>query len=173
MDNTNYHKKLVDELTFTDDGMFQEVLRDPEICAELVERLLHVVELDDKSLKVIYNSSAYEKESNEKIRDFLKYIYTNEPGEDDFSKRISAMVEKIKDNDKFRRDYAAMNLHDRDIQRAAKKEGIAVGFEQGTRQKAVETAKNLLKMKLLTTTQIAQATSLTLEEIDKLAITIQ
>ncbi len=74
MDNTNYHKKLVDELTFTDDGMFQEVLRDPEICAEN-----NYVELDDKSLKVIYNSSAYEKESNEKIRDFLKYIYTNEP----------------------------------------------------------------------------------------------
>ena len=42
MENTNYHKKTVDELTFTDDGMFQAVLRDPEICAELVERLLHV-----------------------------------------------------------------------------------------------------------------------------------
>ncbi len=25
-----------------DDGMFQEVLRNPEICAELVERLLHI-----------------------------------------------------------------------------------------------------------------------------------
>ncbi len=37
-----FHPKPVDELTFTDDGMFQEVLRNPEICAELVERLLHV-----------------------------------------------------------------------------------------------------------------------------------
>jgi len=37
-----YRTKTVDELTFTDNGMFQEVLRDPEICAELVERLLHV-----------------------------------------------------------------------------------------------------------------------------------
>ena len=37
-----YRIKTVDELTFTDNGMFQEVLRDPEICAELVERLLHV-----------------------------------------------------------------------------------------------------------------------------------
>ena len=34
--------KTIDELTFTDDGMFQAVLHDPEICAELVERLLHV-----------------------------------------------------------------------------------------------------------------------------------
>ena len=36
------HPKPVDELTFTDDGMFQAVLRDPEICAELIERLLHL-----------------------------------------------------------------------------------------------------------------------------------
>jgi hypothetical protein len=156
MENTNYHKKSVDELTFTDDGMFQAVLRDPEIYAEN-----NYVELDDKSLKVIYNSSAYEKESNEKIRDFLKYIYTNEPGEDDFSKRISAMVEKIKDNDKFRRDYAAMNLHDRDIQRAAKKEGA--------QEKAVENAINFLRMKIGTVEQIAQGTGLPVEEVEKLA----
>ena len=37
-----YRAKTVEELTFTDDGMFQAVLHDPEICAELVERLLHV-----------------------------------------------------------------------------------------------------------------------------------
>ena len=34
--------KSIDELTFTDDGMFQAVLHDREICAELVERLLNV-----------------------------------------------------------------------------------------------------------------------------------
>ena len=34
--------KTVDELTFTDDGMFQAVMHDPTICAELVERLLHI-----------------------------------------------------------------------------------------------------------------------------------
>ncbi len=38
----NYKRKSVDELTFTDDGMFQEVLRDPKISAEFVERLLHI-----------------------------------------------------------------------------------------------------------------------------------
>ena len=34
--------KSVDQLTFTDDGMFQTVMRNPKICAELVERLLDV-----------------------------------------------------------------------------------------------------------------------------------
>ncbi len=231
-----FHPKPVDELTFTDDGMFQEVLRDPEICAGLVDRLLHLsvghieypelektiapyytskgvrldvylkdsdkiidvelqsypqealgkrtryyqsmidmdslmkgedyselkdsyilfickkdpfkdenknhfglpcytfrniceekpaVNLNDKSLKVIYNASAYREANDERIRNFLRFIHTNEPGKDDFSNRLSALVEKIKDNEKFRRDYAAMNLHDRDLTRAAKREGAA------------------------------------------------
>ena len=115
--------KTVDELTFTDDGMFQAVMHDPTICAELVERLLHIrvkqinypklekqiapysciedgkVKLHDNSFKVIYNASAYVKE-------------------------------------KFRRDYAAMNLHDRDLIRIAKKEASL--------EKSVETARKLL-----------------------------
>ena len=240
--------KSVDELTFTDDGMFQAVLHDPEICAELIERLLHVqvkkieypelektiapfytsksirldvylkdedkvidvecqsypqdnlgrrtryyqsmidvdslmkgqdytelkdsyilfictydpfkdsdgrpyglpcytfrngcsenleVDLNDKCLKVIYNSSAYEKADDEKIRGFLHYISTNEPGEDDFSRRLCALVEQIKQNEKFRSDYAAMNLHDRDIIRRTKSEA--------RQEKAVEDAVMLIK----------------------------
>ena len=233
MSESIYHRKTVDELTFTDDGMFQAVLREPEICAELIERLLHLkvktveypelektiapyystkgvrldvylkdddkiidieiqsypqealgkrtryyqsmidmdslmkgqdypelkdsyilfickedpfkddddkpfglpcysfrniceenasVKLNDKSIKVIYNSSAYEKEEDERIRNLLHFISTNEPGRDDFSNRLSSLVEKIKDDEEFRSDYAAMNLHDRDIQRAARRE---------------------------------------------------
>ena len=37
-----YHQKSVDELSFTDNGMFQEVLREPQICTEFVERLLKI-----------------------------------------------------------------------------------------------------------------------------------
>ena len=254
MTESIFHPKPVDELTFTDDGMFQAVLRDPDICAELVERLLHIrvnhveypelektiapyyttkgvrldvyikdtdkiidvelqsypqealgkrtryyqsmidmdslmkgqdyselkdsyilfickhdpfkdenknfyglpcytfrniceenplVNLNDKSLKLIYNASAYEKEVDERIRSFLHFIHTNEPGKDDFSNRLSALVEKIKDNEIFRRDYAAMNLHDRDLTRAAKREGIAEGLLQGAAQKASEAAIKL------------------------------
>ena len=238
--------KSIDELTFTDDGIFQAVLHDNEICAELVERLLHVrvnhveypelekqiapyystkgvrldvylkdedkiidieiqnypqealgkrtryyqsmidmdslmkgedypelkesyvlfickndpfkneadnyyglprytfkniceenssVNLNDKSCKVIYNASAYKEEKDERIRNFLHFICTNEPGDDDFSKRLSLLVEKIKDNEKFRRDYAAMNLHDRDIIRATRREAI--------HEVQIETAINL------------------------------
>ena len=54
-----------------------------------------------------------------------------------------------------------MNLHDRDITRAAKREGIAEGAEQ----KAIEAAQNLLKMHLGTPEQIAQAQGLPLEKV--------
>ena len=267
-------EKTVDQLTFTDDGMFQAVLHEPEICAELVERLLHVkvkrveypelektiapfyttkgvhldvylkdedkiidvelqsykqeaigkrvryyssmidmdslmkgqdytelkdsyilfickydpfedenkkqfglpcytfrniceenalVSLDDKSVKLIYNATAYKNEKDERIRKLLKFICTNEPGDDDFANRLSAVVEKIKENEKFRSEYAAMNLHDRDITRAAKKEGIA----EGAHDKAVETARNFINMGF-NLEQIAQGTGLSLEEVTQI-----
>ena len=252
MTESIFRPKPVDELTFTDDGMFQEVLRNPEICAELVERLLHLpvkhieypelektiapyyttrgvrldvylkdvdkiidvemqsypqdalgkrtryyqsmidmdslmkgqdyselkesyilfickrdpfkdeqknhyglpcytfkniceenpaVNLNDKSVKVIYNASAYREEKDDKVRAFLHFIHTNEPGEDDFTKRLSSLVEQIKDNEKFRRDYAAMNLHDRDITRAARREGVL----QGATEAKIEAAVTLVR----------------------------
>ena len=248
MENTNYFTKPVDELTFTDDGMFQAVMHDPEICTEVIERLLNIqvnhidypelektiapyysskgirldvyikdsdkvidveiqnyrmsapgkrtryyqsmvdidslmkgqdyselkesyilfickedpfkdqtnnyyglpcytfknicqenisVNLDDKTVKVLYNASAYKKETNKRVRDFLKFVYTNETGEDDFSNRLAATVKNLIENDKFRNDYLAMNLHDRDITRAAKKEGAE--------EKAIEDALVLIR----------------------------
>ena len=119
------------------------------------------VDLDDKSVKVVYNASAYEQEKNENIRKFLKYVSTNEPGEDAFTKRLSATVEMIKENDKFRSDYAAMNLHDYDITTMAKEAGIE--------EARIEAAKKLLRMKLGTHEQIAQAQNLPLKKVQELA----
>ena len=92
----------------------------------------------DKTLKVIYNASAYREEKDEEVRAFLKYVYTNDPGKDVFSSRLSAIVEDIKLNDIFRSQYAAMNLHDKDLIRWAKKEALAEGIQK----KAVEDARS-------------------------------
>ena len=69
----------------------------------------------------------------------------------------------MKENEKFKREYAAMNLHDRDIQRAARREALAEGMAQGQQQKAVEATENLLRMNVLSVEQIAQATNIPLE----------
>ena len=94
------------------------------------------VNLDDKSVKVVYNASAYEMEKDERIRALLRFVQTNEPGRDEFSNRLSAIVERLKENEQFKEDYAGMNLHDRDLIRAAKKEAYA--------ENTVENAKKLL-----------------------------
>lgn len=270
--------KSFDDLTFSDDWMFQKVMQNPQICAELVERLLHInvdhveypelektiapyyqskgvrldvylkdsdkvidiecqsnlkpalgkrtryyqsmididslmkgeeydklkesyilfickddpfkdkkenhfglpcytfrnictenasVNLDDKSIKVIYNSSAYEKEEDPLIRGFLHFIFTNQPGQDDLSKRLSRLVEKCKENEKFRSDYLAVNLHDYDIRYEALQEGTAIGEQK----KAIESAMNFLN-EGDSPEKVARCIGLPLEEVKSLAAQI-
>ncbi len=90
---------------------------------------------------MIYNASAYEKEEDPLIRSFLHFIYTNEPGQDDFSRQIFKLVDEYKEKEEFRSDYLAMNLHDHDIRYEAHAEGLA----EGARMKAVEGAIMLIQ----------------------------
>ena len=113
--------------------------------------------MDDKTLKVVYNASAYEKERDEKIRAFLKFVRTNDPGEDEYSNSLFATVEKLKVNEKFRLEYAAMNIHDMDLIRESKKEGAQA--------KALEAARNMLSLNVGSVEQIAQITGLPLEQV--------
>ncbi len=114
------------------------------------------VPLDDKSTKVLYNASAYKAVEDEKIRDFLHFVSTNEPAVNEFSQTLSDTVAKLKDNEKFRKDYAAMNLHDRDIKKAAR--------EEGALQKAIDAAINMLKKKY-PLNDISEITGLTPEKV--------
>jgi len=54
-------------------------------------------------------------------------------------------------------------------QEEAYEDGLNAGIEKGARDKAIENAKNFLKMKSITVEQIAQGTGLTQEEVQKLA----
>lgn len=105
---------------------------------------------------MIYNASAYKAVEDKEVRDFLHFVMTNDPGENDFNKLLSDTVERLKDNDKFRSDYAAMNLHDRDIKKAAK--------EEGAKQKAIEDAKAFLQENIAPET-IARCVKLPLETV--------
>ena len=54
-----------------------------------------------------------------------------------------------------------MNLHDRDLIWNTRKEALA----EGSQQKAVETATNLLKLDTLSAEQISNAVNLPLEQV--------
>lgn len=87
-----------------------------------------------------------------KVRALLRFIQTNEPGEDTFAKQLKEFVLKARHNEKFKREYLAMNLHDRDMIRKGRKEG------------AVEAARNALAMNL-TAEQAVQITGLSLDQV--------
>ena len=65
-------------------------------------------------------------------------------------------------------EVLAMSLTEFDAEvvfKDLKQEGIEIGREEGSQQKSVEAAINLLKMKLLTPEQISQAIGLPLEKV--------
>ena len=115
------------------------------------------VNLDDKTIKVIYNASAYEREEDSLIKDFLHYIYTDKPGEDDLSNRLSRLVKKYKEDENLRSDYLAVNLHDHDIRYEALQEG-------GAQKKALETATNMIRKKY-SISDISEITGLPPEKV--------
>ena len=68
------------------------------------------------------------------------------------------MVETQKQIEELKKVYLSWSLHDSDMRREGKKE------------QAVESAKKLLAMNVLTREQIAQAVELPLETIEELAL---
>ena len=115
-----------------------------------------LVNLDDKCLKVVYNASAYEKAEDPKVRALLRFIQTNEPGEDPFAKQLEDFVFKARTNEKFKREYLAMNLHDRDM--------MKIGEREGRQEKAEEAAKTMLSDHL-PTDKVALYSGLPLEQV--------
>ena len=138
--------------------------------------------LNDKTIKIMYNSTAYKNEKDMEISAFLEYI-CNQKTVDDFTSKIDSFVQKIKQQEVNRKEYQAMNLHDRDNFMRGKKEGLVQGYasgvsqgisqglqqglQQGAHEKAIETAKNFLKIGI-PIEQIAQGTGLSVDEIKKL-----
>ena len=80
-------------------------------------------------------------------------MQTNESGEDGLTNRLAALVKKMKENEELRQEYMAMNLHDYDM------------IRKGAQEKALEAARNLLAMNVLSPEQIAQAEGLPLEQV--------
>ena len=98
------------------------------LCIENIQ-----LELNDQAVKKIYNSTAYMKESDVEISAFLEYINTRTPT-DDFTKKLSHLVEEAKLNNIFRDKYLTMNIHDQDITKEAYEEGLSAGLQRGLQQ---------------------------------------
>ena len=125
------------------------------------------LEFGDKTHKVIFNASAFSKEKDLERKSLLEYI-NNKESTSDFTKMIDLLVEKTKENQTFRGDYMAWGLAEQDAEKrgynAGIADGISQGISQGAEQKAIETAKNFIKMGF-SLEQVAQGTGLSLEQV--------
>ena len=123
--------------------------------------------LADSAKDIIFNCTAYEKVVNFEQKALLKFIQTG-IAESDLTRRLYYMVEKQKKIEANKKLYFTWSLHDYDV----KNEGIRIGRKEGKESKAIESARKLLTMKLLTHEQISEAVGLPLEKIEELALEI-
>ena len=142
---------------------------------------LNVIYLDLTKIRKLFDQKqiidelkSYEKwglffayEDDESKASYLKRILESEKGLMAAHNTIETMS-KYEDNwaQQFSYETAILD-YNTDMNNATKK-GIAIGLEQGAQQKAIEAASNLLRMKIGTPEQIAQAQGLPLETVLKL-----
>jgi len=122
------------------------------------------IEYNDYVHTIFFNAACYEKVENPTLRSFLQYVH-NKKIENEFTSKIDKATEFAKHNARWRVEY--MFFHDildeeKDI---AHSEGIVQGREEGAHDKAIESARNLLALKVITPEQIARANGLPLEEV--------
>ena len=123
--------------------------------------------LDDRAFKVFFNASDCDKLKTDGERNFFRSL-KGSPATDSLTRRIEEKVRRAKLNAGFRREFMTWEQTIADERYWAKKEGIQQGMEQGAKEKAIETAKNLLKEGIPVET-VARCCSLSMEEVLHLA----
>ena len=126
--------------------------------------------LQDGSKKIILNASAFKETNNQALRGFLQYVKTGTVTTE-YTRRIEKVIQTVKISEQARKEYRVlpaviMDAFDEGIEQG-KSLGLAEGEARGSRQKALETAKNLLHFGL-SRENIAQATGLSPAEVEAL-----
>ena len=126
--------------------------------------------VDDGTKQIVLNYSLYDLIEDKELKALCRYCKTKEVSSE-LTREIDMEVNRIKQNEKARQEYSFLfNRYPDYIQKAMKegeKRGINKGIKRGKIEGCKDTAKNLLAMGL-SVADIAKATGLTEEEIDKL-----
>ena len=119
------------------------------------------IKLNDRAHKYFFIASNCDKIiSNKEQHAFLKMVIQNK-SESAFTDTLLNLVKDAKKNIQWKRQY--MDLEREKLY--AYDNGIEEGLEKGAKKKAIEAAKNLLRMNVITDEQIAAATGISIEEV--------
>ena len=126
--------------------------------------------LTDKTAKVFYNASAYDKEKDTELHALLRYLCEKQTTSS-FTQNIDALVETTKNNERFRSLYMSLNIHKDDLLRQGSLIGEKIGFEKGVHkgayQSKLETAK-LMKAENCEVSFIRRMTGLSKQEVESI-----
>ena len=141
--------------TFDPFGYEMPVYTFKNICKENTK-----ITLQDETSKIFFNATAYKKESDIAIRQFMSYLLNKEPT-DDFTRKLDRLVNTIKKNKQFRKGYDSMGaVWYMDAKREGRLEGIL--------QKSIDAAKKLLSTGI-SKEQIASCLDLSIEKVEELS----
>ncbi|MDR9860263.1 Rpn family recombination-promoting nuclease/putative transposase [Treponema socranskii] len=134
--------------------------------------------LRDGTKKVIINAEAFSKAENKELKGFLEYVKTGTVNTE-YTGRIETMIQAVKQNEQVRQEYRFMSGFEMDAREEGIQQGIqqglrqgiqqgkSLGLAEGSRQKALETAK-AFKQLGFDIAKIAEGTGLSVEEIKAL-----
>ena len=88
---------------------------------------------DDETEKLFYNVGKWEDSDNSDVRNFFKFIKTNEPC-DEFTRSLSGQVMIARQNAEYRRQYMTMEMYGT--------ERFREGQKAGSQQTKIEDAKS-------------------------------
>ena len=112
--------------------------------------------------KIILNANAFNTAGSKDLQGFLQYVKTGKVTTE-YTGRIEQMIQTVKRNELARKEYhilpaALMDAFD---------EGKSLGLTEGSRQKALETAKLMLQRDY-PSTEICMMTGLSQAEVEAL-----
>lgn len=115
------------------------------------------IRLDDKTRKIFFNTTAYDKAEDEDVRAFLKYV-NGEPDSNPFVQKIETKVEEIRANKEWRQEYMTLLMREEEIREESLEKGLQVGRIQGAVRilKSMNVNREEIKSKIIQTFQLSE-----------------
>ena len=130
--------------------------------------------MNDGTVNIFFNATMYDKMQSESLRSFFKYL-CGKNSDDNFTDRLSALVERVKMNAQWRHRYMTieqeikLQVEARTNERAKElAKDIAKDMAQDiANEKTIETAKKMLENNIPAEI-VAKCTGLEISQLDKL-----
>ena len=122
--------------------------------------------MNDGTVNIFFNATMYDKMQSENLRSFFRYL-CGKNSDDNFTDRLSALVERVKMNAQWRHRYMTIEQEIKLQVETRTKERLNEKLNEKLDESKLEIAKNLLKINI-SPEQIAMATGLSLEQVKNL-----